>query len=193
VSRTRSDAWNDHEDYSLAQTVLTYIRQGNSQLDAFDRIAEKLGRTSAACGFRWNNTVRKDYKSEIEQAKHEKRTKRGYSKVNTASISFFKNNSEDQTLDYNSISKLLLTYKKQYATMRHSIKTLSNKIETSRSEIIQLQNEREGLLATLSQRSQLKVTVTDDYQALLAIIKRANMMMYQLQSAKEIDPQEKTG
>ncbi len=56
---TRQDAWTEEEDKILAETVLRYIRDGKTQLEAFKMVAEHLSRTSAACGFRWNATLRK--------------------------------------------------------------------------------------------------------------------------------------
>jgi RsfA family transcription factor len=72
----RQDAWKEDEDLLLAKTVLKYIQEGKTQLEAFQEVAEKLRRTPAACGFRWNATVRKDYHEEIQQAKQNRKEKR---------------------------------------------------------------------------------------------------------------------
>jgi len=73
---TRQDAWAEDEDILLAETILRYIRQGKTQLDAFKEVAKNLSRTPAACGFRWNSTIRKQYTDAINQAKKER--KNGY-------------------------------------------------------------------------------------------------------------------
>ncbi len=65
----RQDAWNYDEDILLAETVLRYIREGRTQLEAFKEVGRKLSRTSAACGFRWNATLRKQYEEAIQIAK----------------------------------------------------------------------------------------------------------------------------
>jgi len=65
----RQDAWSKEEDLLLANTVLDYIKKGQTQLESFKKVAEQLNRTPAACGFRWNATIRKGYSDEIEQAK----------------------------------------------------------------------------------------------------------------------------
>lgn len=70
---TRQDAWTDDEDIILAETVLRYIREGKTQLEAFKDVAEQLSRTSAACGFRWNATIRKKHQQAIDQAKKERK------------------------------------------------------------------------------------------------------------------------
>jgi prespore-specific regulator len=65
----RKDNWIENEDRLLADTVLKHIREGSTQLKAFDEAAERLRRTSAACGFRWNSEVRKNHEEAIRTAK----------------------------------------------------------------------------------------------------------------------------
>lgn len=73
MNSTRQDAWTKDEDVLLAETVLRYIREGKTQLEAFKDVAEQLSRTPAACGFRWNATIRKQYQEAIEQAKKDRK------------------------------------------------------------------------------------------------------------------------
>lgn len=73
---TRQDAWSKEEDIILAETVLRYIREGKTQLEAFKEVAKELSRTSAACGFRWNASIRKQYHDAITHAR-EKRKRAG--------------------------------------------------------------------------------------------------------------------
>lgn len=80
MNATRQDAWTDDEDVILAETVLRHIREGKTQLEAFKEIAKQLSRTSAACGFRWNATIRKHYQDAIHFAKEE-RKQGGRSKI----------------------------------------------------------------------------------------------------------------
>lgn len=69
MSSTRQDAWTQDEDLLLAEVVLRHIKEGSTQLTAFEEVGKQLSRTAAACGFRWNSYVRKQYKSGIEHAK----------------------------------------------------------------------------------------------------------------------------
>ncbi|MGE6378243.1 RsfA family transcriptional regulator [Peribacillus muralis] len=69
----RQDAWTNDEDLLLAEVVLRHIREGSTQLKAFEEVGKQLSRTSAACGFRWNSFVRKQYKSGIELAKKQRK------------------------------------------------------------------------------------------------------------------------
>ncbi len=70
----RQDAWTHDEDLLLAEVVLRHIREGSTQLKAFEEVENSYRGTSAACGFRWNSFVRKQYKSGIELAKTKERT-----------------------------------------------------------------------------------------------------------------------
>lgn len=73
MNTTRQDAWSKDEDLILAETVLRYIREGKTQLEAFKEVAEKLSRTSAACGFRWNASIRQQYQRAIQMAREERK------------------------------------------------------------------------------------------------------------------------
>ncbi|MCU4808509.1 MULTISPECIES: RsfA family transcriptional regulator [Bacillus cereus group] len=70
---SRQDSWTDDNDLLLASTVLQNIRNGGTQLAAFKEVAKLLARTPAACGFRWNSYVRKQYQEEIQQAKQDRK------------------------------------------------------------------------------------------------------------------------
>lgn len=70
---TRQDAWSKDEDVLLAETVLRYIREGKTQMKAFEEVGHRLSRTPQACGFRWNANLRKHYKQAIELAKESRK------------------------------------------------------------------------------------------------------------------------
>lgn len=74
MNDTRQDAWTKEEDVILAETVLNFIRQGKTQLEAFKEVANQLSRTPAACGFRWNATIRKQHQLAIQTAKEERKS-----------------------------------------------------------------------------------------------------------------------
>src|SRR3954470_19171028 len=73
MSTTRQDAWTQDEDLLLAEVVLRHIREGGTQLQAFEEVGKRLSRTAAACGFRWNSSIRKQYKTGIELAKKQRK------------------------------------------------------------------------------------------------------------------------
>lgn len=70
---TRQDAWTRDEDLLLAEMVIRYIREGKTQMKAFEDVGKKLSRTPQACGFRWNANLRKQYKQAIELAKKDRK------------------------------------------------------------------------------------------------------------------------
>lgn len=67
--------WTDEDDLILAETVLRHIREGKTQLSAFEEAANKLNRNTAACGFRWNSHVRHNYKNAMAFAKRQRLNK----------------------------------------------------------------------------------------------------------------------
>src|SRR5690625_1502385 len=70
MNKLRQDGWSKDDDILLAEIVLSHIRNGKTQLDAFKLAGEKLSRTPAACGFRWNATIRQQYEDAIYLAKN---------------------------------------------------------------------------------------------------------------------------
>src|SRR5699024_6508979 len=68
-NKARQDAWSKEEDLFLAETVLEYIGKGKTQLEAFEKAGQLLSRTTAACGYRSNTTIRKRYDHAVAYAK----------------------------------------------------------------------------------------------------------------------------
>ncbi|AIK40588.1 MULTISPECIES: RsfA family transcriptional regulator [Bacillus] len=73
--KVRQDAWTDEDDLLLAETVLRHVREGSTQLNAFEEVGDQLNRTSAACGFRWNAVVRYSYEQALQLAKRHRKDK----------------------------------------------------------------------------------------------------------------------
>ncbi|WP_100332517.1 RsfA family transcriptional regulator [Bacillus xiapuensis] len=71
--KNRQDAWSEEDDLFLAETVLRHVREGSTQLNAFEEVGDKLNRTSAACGFRWNAVVRHQYEKALALAKKQRK------------------------------------------------------------------------------------------------------------------------
>ncbi|MCD4838098.1 RsfA family transcriptional regulator [Neobacillus sedimentimangrovi] len=71
--KVRQDAWTEENDLLLAETVLRHVREGSTQLNAFEEVGDKLNRTSAACGFRWNAVVRHRYEKALQLAKKQRK------------------------------------------------------------------------------------------------------------------------
>ena len=71
--KVRQDAWTEENDLLLAETVLRHVREGSTQLNAFDEVGDKLNRTAAACGFRWNAVVRHTYEKALQLARKQRK------------------------------------------------------------------------------------------------------------------------
>ncbi|MFS0751947.1 RsfA family transcriptional regulator [Oceanobacillus sp. 1P07AA] len=97
MNETRQDAWTEDEDKILADTVLRFIREGQTQLEAFKEVASTLSRTSAACGFRWNATIRKQYHHAIQNAKEQR--KNGFKKQTIFATTSPADFSQSHTID----------------------------------------------------------------------------------------------
>lgn len=75
MSKPRQDAWQQEADLLLADIVLRHIREGSTQLKAFEEAGYKMKRTAAACGFRWNAAVRHEFDEQVAEAKEARKEK----------------------------------------------------------------------------------------------------------------------
>jgi RsfA family transcription factor len=78
--------WNQEDDLLLAEIVLKHIREGSTQLAAFEEVGEKLNRSSANCGFRWNGVVRHNYINAIEFAKKQWKTRKNHNDMGVGNM-----------------------------------------------------------------------------------------------------------
>ncbi|MFE7064380.1 RsfA family transcriptional regulator [Sutcliffiella sp. NPDC057660] len=179
MSTVRQDAWTQDEDLLLAEVVLRYIRDGGTQLTAFEEVGKKLSRTSAACGFRWNSYVRKQYKSGIELAKKQrKEIKREHAAKNPV----------PEVSDFNSINEKLyasdnLTISAVISYLNH-LEQLENEYTKLKDENLQLKRQVDMLEGEVQLLGQAKLEletsmnlVEEDYRALIEIMERARKMV----------------
>ncbi|QCR31379.1 RsfA family transcriptional regulator [Lysinibacillus sp. SGAir0095] len=71
--KVRQDAWLKENDELLAEAVIRHVKEGSTQLNAFEEAGDALNRTAAACGFRWNAVVRRLYEKDLAEAKKERK------------------------------------------------------------------------------------------------------------------------
>ncbi|CCQ96394.1 conserved hypothetical protein [[Clostridium] ultunense Esp] len=170
----RQDAWTEEDDLLLAETVLRHIREGSTQLAAFEEVGEKMGRTAAACGFRWNSTVRKSYKEAIALAKIQ-RQKLKKSRV-TIRRTFSLSDQEDETLADLNMEAVIRFLKDQKAVLQELTKKahqLEGELKEKEREIGRLTEENKKMKEEYSSAK----TVNDDYKTLLQIMERARKMV----------------
>lgn len=143
----RKDSWTEHEDFVLANTIILYIENGKTQLEAFEDVGKQLERSAAACGFRWNSTVRKRYEKEIKMARTRKlQVKRSNKQVTVlGDIHSQTNTPLDEIIA--SLQKIRL----EYLEMKQRIESLTDEL-TKRPH------------------------PTEDLQSLMQIIRRAEQM-----------------
>lgn len=185
MSTTRQDAWTQDEDLLLAEVVLRYIREGGTQLQAFEEVGKKLTRTAAACGFRWNSTIRKQYKTGIELAKKQrKEIKRNVEMED--SIEVIESETPVSTIEQEeevplyrnklAIEEILVylkelheraqgahQYEESLAAYKEKVKELEKKVNKISTENLKLQKEF--------------FTMENDYKALVEIMERARKMV----------------
>ncbi|MFC0473066.1 RsfA family transcriptional regulator [Halalkalibacter kiskunsagensis] len=187
MTTIRQDAWNTDEDLILAEVVLRHIREGSTQLSAFEEVGERLSRTSAACGFRWNSAIRKKYESAIALAK--KQRSKGKKQL-SEKMEWFEESSEEINEPVATVTKPLEGESEK--VMKHSIETSVITMETVLSflseyhesmkdripteEIEKLKSENAKLQKELEKVKEEKKVMTEDYRALLSIMDRARKL-----------------
>lgn len=170
---TRSDAWTLEDDNRLAEIVLRHIREGSTQLNAFVEAANLLGRTPAACGYRWNGVVRRNYTDEIKQAKQEKKSMSAM-KGQFSRRRHWTPDLEDTTID--GIIRALKHHERLYYELLDRNRELQERVNLLQQELEQLQyenrqlREREPSAAPVDQ-------LTEDSRTLLKIMERARKLL----------------
>lgn len=182
MAKVRQDAWTHEDDLLLAETVLRHIREGSTQLNAFEEVGDKLNRTSAACGFRWNAEVRNRYVHAIELAKRQrKEKKRAEAKKSKKQIV-----SKPPLYDANNYNQLIL---EEELTISKVIQFLQNlqydvasqqennsKVQQLEEENIQLKETNESLSKELEKVKKRLETVEEDYATFIQIMERARKL-----------------
>jgi prespore-specific regulator len=174
---TRSDAWTSEDDERLSSIVLTHIRTGSTQLRAFDEAANELGRTAAACGYRWNGVLRKELRTEIEAAKRERKAAQksgvsaspGRRAAVTTTVT-----SSDSMKD---VILFLQTYDMQYQKLRGQVEEL----EQEKARLVDRVRELESI-AVQSVHAAAPAEITpeqleEDSKTLFAIMERARKLL----------------
>jgi prespore-specific regulator len=192
MTKVRQDAWSHEDDLLLAETVLRHIREGSTQLNAFEEVGDKLNRTSAACGFRWNAEIRKKYINAIDLAKRQrKEKKRALEKARKASrpsiVSFqpaYEAKSEQEenripvpvtaetTITLETVIQFLNQLKKDYYASNQS----KASYEQAQRENAMLKENVQKLEKQLSETERELETIQEDYKVFVQIMERARKM-----------------
>lgn len=183
MAKVRQDAWTHEDDLLLAETVLRHIREGSTQLNAFEEVGDALNRTSAACGFRWNAEVRNKYVHAIELAKRQrKEKKRAEAKKSKQKIAnstqIYQNNSNEHQLilesdlDLNKVIQFLQSLQYDVAS-QHEKHSQLQQLEEENKTLKETNESLEKELANVKNRLE---TVEEDYTTFIQIMERARKL-----------------
>lgn len=180
MSPTRQDAWSQDEDLLLAEVVLRYIREGGTQLQAFEEVGKRLSRTAAACGFRWNSYVRKQYKSGIELAKKQRKDLKNQSAISSSQP-------QPPVLNSTTHSEVVENDELNFQAVLHFLHRLNKKAEISASiqedkeksyeQIKELEKQTYYLAAENERLEKNLKAIEEDYRSLMEIMERARKMV----------------
>ncbi|SHE62412.1 prespore-specific regulator [Seinonella peptonophila] len=189
MTAKRQDAWTEENDRILAEITLRHIREGGTQLSAFEEVAHRLGRTPAACGFRWNSAVRKQYGTQIQGAKQE-RQNRNRNRVSTSTYMPSSTNESfegtaDPVYSLDNIIRYLRHYKGELSQLRKTQKQLERELEQSEQTIQRLEMENVEMRSRMNHMQTDYRLVNDDYQALMQIMDRARKLAQQRPTFQE--------
>ena len=181
MSSNRQDAWSQDEDVLLAEVVLRHIREGGTQLQAFEEVGKKLSRTAAACGFRWNSFVRKQYKSGIELAKKQRKQSKKHSPL----AKVFEEKKEAPKVESTpelsaapeafSMGSMIQYLQKAEEAVRNEEK-VRNENSHLHEQISQLQERLRGAEEELKEYEDKYTLLEEDHKSLLAIFEKARKM-----------------
>ncbi|NEU31570.1 RsfA family transcriptional regulator [bacterium LRH843] len=180
--KVRQDAWSHEDDVLLAETVLKHIREGSTQLRAFDEVGDELNRTSAACGFRWNAVVRNRYMKQIAEAKKERKERK-----RAASFSYYpqmrpmwstQTNVEFglESVENEMTIESVISFLKTLTHTNHQSASLQRENESLTKENQMLQTRTQELERELKKIKQDNSIIEEDYQSLIQIMNRARRM-----------------
>lgn len=171
---TRSDAWTADDDQKLAEIVLRHIREGSTQLNAFVESANLLGRTPAACGYRWNGVVRKHYEDHIKDAKLAKKERlsmRQQAKQRRA----YGPDLEDPSID--GIIRALKNHEREYYNLQERSRQLEERIAELETQLSSVLHENSRLRHEVGEDKAPDLLGGEDSKALLEIMDRARKLL----------------
>ncbi|RKD24081.1 precorrin-3B C(17)-methyltransferase [Ammoniphilus oxalaticus] len=193
----RQDAWTPDDDLILAEVTLRHIREGGTQLEAFEEVGEKLGRTAAACGFRWNSCVRKKYEAAIQIAKAQRKQRKQAQRnrpssralptsydesamtsstdhhepiMSDVSIPVYSELEEELSFD------AVIRFLKNQKNLSKRIKQMEKELEEKEEELVQLRQENNQMNKQLNHALTDYQVVNEDYRTLIQIMDRARKM-----------------
>ncbi|UAC47968.1 RsfA family transcriptional regulator [Bacillus aquiflavi] len=201
--KLRQDAWTEENDLLLAETVLRHVREGSTQLNAFEEVGDRLNRTSAACGFRWNAVVRHNYEKALQLEKKQRKQRQrilgkeqgGKKKLLynpppiavedlepiTPSVDVEVNNTANEDFPISSTSSLnlemVISYLQNLNSSNLQVDILKRENERLKRENNELKKNNKELAAKINDLEENTVTIQEDYETLMKIMNRARKLV----------------
>ncbi len=172
IRTMRQDAWTMEDDAILAEIVLRHIRDGSTQLAGFNESSRRLGRTAAACGFRWNACVRKQQRPVIEVAKEERKERKS-ERVQAQLEGGDLDHPTATLMSWAQVLRFLRQEKNTAGQWASRWRNAERQCVEWKSRFLELEKESLELREEHSQLKQDYETVMADYRVLVQIMDRA--------------------
>ncbi|MCS1350097.1 hypothetical protein [Mechercharimyces sp. CAU 1602] len=166
--------WTKEEDQLLADTVLDYIRDGKTQLDAFAFLSKELGRTAGACAFRWNAVVRQLVMRDFKKAKKD------------SIMNELKKKRVASSHSLKSIMKDLYQVEEKREDMQYRVQKLENKVKEKEERLRQLATENQQLKEHC-EAIELYNQVKERYAGILQLLESASGLKPEKESYADKD------
>lgn len=177
MKTVRQDAWTVEDDRLLADVVLRKIRDGGTQLQGFAEVGQRLGRTAAACGYRWNAIVRKRYQAQIEVAKEERRARKEVEPMEAAVDVGVGDDVEKEELTWQEVLKFLRGQKGEAAVLGNRLKQVEKELEGRQEACERLEEENRELRGEIGRLERELGVMREDYVVLMGVMERARRMV----------------
>lgn len=182
MTNLRQDAWTKDEDCILAEVTLRHIREGSTQLVAFEEVGEKLTRTPAACGFRWNSLIRKQYEKAIAEAKkvrkerNKKKTRQLVTLAAESDSSISKEENERNERENNITLHDIIVFLQKLQSDGPASKNLEAENKVLLTRLHDMKKENGSLKNKLEKVNKEYKSVARDYKEVLEIMERARKL-----------------
>ena len=198
MSAVRQDAWSAEDDLILAEVTLRHIREGSTQLAAFEEVGERIGRTAAACGFRWNSCVRKRYEEAISLAKSQRQKRSYYKKqpsvpqvaglaeADVEQEGYRNETASEESISIDAVIRFLRQWKGGIQESGRQSKMLEKSLREKDEELERLRSENARLQKEVSEVKTDYHVVNDDYKALIQIMDRARRLAFLSEEEEEL-------
>lgn len=197
MTAVRQDAWSPDDDMILAEVTLRHIREGSTQLAAFEEVGQRIARTSAACGFRWNSCVRKRYDEAINIAKQQRQKRNYLKKQGLPALSSAETVLTDEgetgkneivsaeSLSMEAVIRYLRHWKNTVQELTRQARTLEKEVKEKDELLAELRQENDRLNKAVSEVQTDYRVVNDDYKALIRIMDRARRLAFLSEETEE--------